>query len=123
MSSYSLSPLAIKGTSAVGSGIRTIPYLVSITIAAVIIGGAITLLGTYYHFLWVGGLIFIAGCTTIHLLDVNSNIGRWFGFQVLTGMGAGSAVQIPFLAVQVALSPADVPVGSMSILPYHSIAH
>lgn len=102
---------AIKNTSAVGSGIRTIPYLVSITISSVVVGALITVTGHYAIFLWVGAAVFTVGCAMISTLDVDSNMGKWFGYQVLAGVGGGASVQIPFLAVQVALSQADMPVG------------
>ncbi len=47
----------------------------------------------------------------ISTLDVDSSTGMWFGYQVLAGAGGGASVQIPFLAVQVALKQADMPVG------------
>ena len=103
---------AIKDTSAVGSGVRTIPYLVSITLASIVIGAFITVTGNYADFLWVGSLIYVAGCASISTLNVNSNTGKWLGFQLLSGIGAGAAVQVPFLAVQVALKPELSPVGS-----------
>jgi hypothetical protein len=113
---------AIKGTTAVGSGIRTIPYLVSITISSIIIGGIITATGHYAPFLWIGGAIFTVGCAMIHTLDVNSSIGKWLGYQVLSGVGGGAAVQIPFLAVQVALTTDLTPIGSKFLSPIQSNA-
>lgn len=103
---------AIKGTTAVGSGIRTIPYLVSITISSVIVGAAITVTGSYAPFLWIGSVIFTVGCAMISTLDVDSGAAKWLGYQIIAGVGGGASVQIPFLAVQVALRQADAPIGS-----------
>lgn len=104
--------LAIKGTTAVQSGIRTIPYLVSITVSSIIIGGIITVTGIYHYYFWAGAVIFVVGCGMLQTLDVPASAGKWIGYQLLAGFGAGAAVQIPFLAVQVALPAADIPVGS-----------
>ncbi|KAF8915559.1 major facilitator superfamily domain-containing protein [Mucidula mucida] len=112
---------AIKNTSAVGSGIRTIPYLVSITISSVIVGGLITVTGHYAPFLWIGSAIFTVGCAMISTLDVDSSTGMWFGYQVLAGAGGGASVQIPFLAVQVALKQADMPVGVAIVMFFNSL--
>ncbi|KAJ7594495.1 major facilitator superfamily domain-containing protein [Mycena floridula] len=112
---------AIKGTSAVGSGIRTIPYLVSITLSSIVVGTAITITGNYADFLWAGGLVFVAGCVMISTLKVSSNTGMWLGYQIIAGVGGGSAVQIPFLAVQVVLSQAQTPVGTSIVMFFNSL--
>ena len=103
---------AVKGTTAEGSGIRTIPYLVSITIASIVIGGLITKFGHYTPFMWVGSAIFTVGAGLLHTLQVGSGTGVWIGYQILTGIGAGASVQIPFIAVQVVLDVKDMPTGS-----------
>ena len=103
---------AVKSTSAEGSGIRTIPYLVSITLASIAIGGSITKFGWYTPFMWVGTAIFTVGAGLLYTLGVNSGAGKWIGYQILAGIGAGGSVQIPFVAVQVVLSPKEMPTGS-----------
>ena len=103
---------AVKGTTAEGSGIRTIPYLVSITLASIVIGGSITTFGWYTPFMWFGAAIFTIGSGMLYMLQVGSGAGRWIGYQILTGIGAGAGVQIPFIAVQVVLSAKDMPTGS-----------
>jgi len=106
---------AVKGTSAEGSGIRTIPYLVSITLASIVIGGSITTFGWYTPFMWSGAVIFTIGAALLYTLKVDSAAGIWIGYQILTGIGAGGSVQIPFISVQVVLSAKDMPTGSTSL--------
>jgi hypothetical protein len=48
----------------------------------------------------------------LYTLKVNSSAGKWIGYQLLSGFGAGSGVQIPFIAVQVVLSNKDMPTGN-----------
>ena len=103
---------AVKGTSAEGSGIRCIPYLVSITLASIVVGGLITALGPYNPPMWAGVIIFTVGSGMIYTLKVSSSAGTWIGYQILAGVGAGACVQIPFIAVQVALDEKDMPVGN-----------
>ena len=107
---------AVKGTTAEGSGIRTIPYLVSITLSSIVIGGAITVFGSYASFMWAGAAIFTVGCGMLYTLKVGSGAGMWIGYQILAGIGAGGSVQIPFLSTQVVLTSRDLPVGS-KLLP------
>ena len=106
---------AVKGTTAEGSGIRTIPYLVSTTLASIVVGGSVTYFGWYTPFMWVGAAIFTIGAGLLYTLQVSSDAGKWIGYQLLTGIGAGASVQIPFIAVQVVLSAKDMPSGSAYI--------
>lgn len=103
---------AVKGTTAEGSGIRTIPYLVSTTIASIVVGGSVTAFGWYTPFMWFGAALFTIGAGLLYSLQVSSYAGKWIGYQLLTGIGAGASVQIPFIAVQVVLSAKDMPSGS-----------
>lgn len=45
-------------------------------------------------------------------LHVGSGAGQWIGYQILTGLGAGAGVQVPFLAVQATLNSKLLPSGS-----------
>jgi FlaA1/EpsC-like NDP-sugar epimerase len=112
---------AVKGTTAEGSGIRTIPYLVSITLSSIVVGGSITALGPYVPFTWVGSAIFAIGSGMLYTLRVDSNAGRWIGYQILAGFGAGACVQIPFIAVQVVLNRKDMPSGNAVAIFFNTL--
>jgi len=112
---------AVKGTTAEGSGIRTIPYLGSVIISSIIIGGAITALGWYKPFMIVGSGIFTVGAGLVYTLTVNSSVGRWVGYQLVSGFGAGGGVQIPFIAIQVVLDSKDMPTGNAIAIFFNSL--
>lgn len=112
---------AVKGTTAEGSGIRTIPYLVSITLASIAVGGSITAFGWYTPFMWFGAAIFTIGSGLLYSLQVSSYAGAWIGYQLLTGIGAGASVQIPFIAVQVVLSAKDMPTGNALAIFFNTL--
>jgi Na+/melibiose symporter-like transporter len=114
---------AVKGTSAEGSGIRTIPYLGSVIISSIVAGAGITVCGYYKPFMIFGGAIFTVGAGMVYTLQVGSETGKWVGYQLLCGFGAGAGVQIPFIAVQVVLDNKDMPTGNAmaSKLPYDAI--
>ena len=107
---------AVKGTTAEGSGIRTIPYLVSITLSSIAVGGSITTFGWYAPFMWIGSAVYTVGAGLLYTLQVNTSTGRWIGYQLIAGFGAGASIQVPFIAVQVVLPQKDLPTGSMSLL-------
>ncbi|KAF3914405.1 hypothetical protein ABW21_db0206378 [Orbilia brochopaga] len=112
---------AVRGTTAVQSGIRCIPYLISVTVASIIVGGSVTVLGYYTPFMWVSAVVFTVGSGLLHTLAVNSSSGTWIGYQILAGFGAGMGIQIPFVAVQVVLSAKDMPVGNALAIFFNSL--
>jgi hypothetical protein len=112
---------AVKNTGAEGSGIRTIPYLVSLTLAAIVIGGSITTFGWYVPFMWAGTIIFCVGSGMLYTLQPDSGPGEWIGYQILAGAGAGTTIQIPFISVQVALDKKDYPVANALTIFFNSL--
>ncbi|KAH8629607.1 Efflux pump [Alternaria alternata] len=113
--------LAIKGTTAEESGIRTIAYLVSITCSSIVIGGLITVVGWYAPFMWFGSAIFAIGAGMLYTLKVSSPPGQWIGYQILAGIGAGAGVQIPFVAVQVVTNEKDMPTANACVMFFNSL--
>lgn len=102
---------AIKGVSAVDSGIRLLPTMLS-TVLGSILGGFInTKVGYYTPLAIIGSCIMSVGAGLLTTLQVGTGAGKWIGFQILYGFGLGSCFQIPNLAAQTALPQKEVPVG------------
>lgn len=112
---------ASKGTTAEGSGIRTIAYLCSITLSSIVIGGLITVIGWYAPFMWAGSALFTIGAGMLYTLKIDSTASKWIGYQVLAGLGAGASVQIPFVAVQVVASAKDMPTANALVMFFNSL--
>ncbi|KAI9664422.1 MAG: hypothetical protein M1829_005815 [Trizodia sp. TS-e1964] len=112
---------AVKGTTAEGSGIRSIPYLVSNTIASIIVGAFITAKGLYTPFMWVGTVIFTVGAGMLYTLSVDSDAGMWIGYQLIAGFGSGACIQIPFIAVQSVLNAKDIPSGNAIAIFFNTL--
>lgn len=105
----------VQGTDATQSGIRTIPYVTSLSLFAIIAGALVQFLGFYAPFMWLGAAIFTIAAGLMHILQLKSPQGMWIGFQVLAGAGAGAAFQMPLLAVQCSVAETDVPVGNAMV--------
>lgn len=86
-----------------------------------LVGGLITALGPYVPFVYIGSVVFAVGCGLLYTLQVNSSPGKWIGYQLLAGFGAGACVQIPFIAVQVVLSKKDMPSGNAIAIFFNSL--
>ncbi|KAJ4483905.1 MFS general substrate transporter [Lentinula aciculospora] len=106
---------AVEDTSAVVSGIRLIPYLVSNTVVAIIMGIYVNRTGSYYYLIWIGSTFYSVGAGLLSTLDINSSTAQWLCYQIITGMGRGAG-QIPFVAVQVVLTPEEIPIGTSLVM-------
>lgn len=56
--------------------------------------------------------MFAISAGLMYTLQVNSPQRTWVGFQVLAGAGAGTALQMPLLAVQCSVDETDIPIGN-----------
>lgn len=79
------------------------------------------MLGYYAPFMWAGSAVFTIGCGMLYTLSVASGPSKWIGYQVLTGIGCGASVQIPFIAVQVVASDKDMPTANALVMFFNSL--
>lgn len=100
----------VKGNSAVTSGVKLLPLMLGLLVSSIIYGATVEETGYYVHAGLLGAVIMIVGAGMLTTLDVDSNSGKWIGYQVLFGFGMGATVQTPNLAAQVVLSDKDVPI-------------
>jgi len=100
---------AIKGTSAVESGIRNLPMILGLVVMSIIAGVAITLLGYYTPFMIASSVLMAIGAGLISTFKVGTGHGAWIGYQALYGFGVGFGMQQPLIAAQTVCSLEDVP--------------
>lgn len=107
---------AVKGSSAIESGVNVTPYQVSNTIASIVVGFSISSVGWYVPFAWIGLVLFTTGSGLLFTLEVESNTPILIGYQVLTGLGLGGSVQVPFIAAQAVTDKNDMSSASKTTL-------
>ncbi|RAL10653.1 putative MFS aflatoxin efflux pump [Aspergillus homomorphus CBS 101889] len=102
---------SIKGNSAVESGIRLLPMMLSMVVGS--IGGGITnsKIGYYTPLAIIGSCIMSVGAGLLTTFKVDTGEGKWIGYQIVYGIGLGLCFQIPNLAAQTVLPKPDVPFG------------
>ncbi|KAI1844176.1 hypothetical protein JX266_009660 [Neoarthrinium moseri] len=99
---------AVRGVSAISSGIRLIPVILGLTITQIVVGGLITATGIHNPFLILGPAIAAVGSGLFMLLDEKSSAGQWIGFQIVLGVGVGFCLTIPLMLSQVVVKTKDV---------------
>ncbi|KAF2247564.1 putative MFS aflatoxin efflux pump [Trematosphaeria pertusa] len=103
---------SITGSSAVDSGIRLLPLMLSMVAASIFGGIATQKIGYYTPFAILGAFLMSVGSGLLTTLQVDTTEGKWIGYQILYGFGMGLAFQAPNLAAQTVLPKQDVAIGS-----------
>lgn len=103
---------AIKGVSAMQSGINTIPLVLSVVVGSIMSGGMTQKIGYYTPFMLIGSSLMAVGTGLITTWDMSTSSSMWIGYQVILGFGVGCTMQHPNLAVQIVLPREDVPTGT-----------
>lgn len=107
---------AIKGVSAIDSGIRLLPLVLAMVVSSIMTGVLTSRMGYYTPFLIAGVCLMVGGAGAITTLQVDTGEAKWIGYQVLFGWGLGTAFQAPNIAAQTMLPTDDVPIGTSLML-------
>ncbi|KAJ5081844.1 hypothetical protein NUU61_010108 [Penicillium alfredii] len=111
----------VKGTSAVQSGLDNIPMVLSLVVASILSGAAITRLGHYVPFMFMASTLMATGAGLITTFTVDTRHPAWIGYQVLFGLGLGCGMQQPAMAAQTVLDQADVSIGIAIMFLFQSL--
>lgn len=99
---------AIKGVSATQSGIDNLPSLLGLVIFAIIAGGLSSATGYYTPLVLLSSMITAVSMGLLTTLKPDTDIGHWFGYQVLLAAGLGFGIQNIMLVAQVAVPEHDM---------------
>ncbi|KAK9366915.1 major facilitator superfamily domain-containing protein [Lipomyces kononenkoae] len=102
---------AIKGVSAVQSGIDTIPLVLSLVVAAIGSGAIITRTGWYNPWMILSSVLMPIGAGLLTTFQVDTGSSKWIAYQFLFGFGLGMGMQQAGLAAQAVLARKDVSIG------------
>jgi len=102
----------VRGSSAIRSGVQTLPFVIAVIFANAVSGSLISAYGYYIPILILGTALTAIGSGTLYLLRPDSSLSLYVGLQFLVGIGPGLAFMIPFSAVSARLEPKDIEIGS-----------
>ncbi|KAK7428260.1 hypothetical protein QQZ08_005157 [Neonectria magnoliae] len=103
---------AIQGVSAIDSGMRILPVIISMVVASIFTGVLVRRIGYYTPFLIVGVCSMSVGAGLLNTLEIETPKAKWIGYQIIYGWGLGSSSQVPNLAAQTVLPKRDIPIGT-----------
>lgn len=104
---------AIKGATAVKSGIDVIPLVLALVVGSISAGILTQKFGYYVPFMYLAAVMVPISTGLFTTFTTTTGHAKWIGFQVLLGFGIGVGMQQPSMAAQTVLSkqPKDVPTG------------
>jgi hypothetical protein len=83
-----------KGISALGSGLRLLPYTVTVNCSELLVGSASSFSGMFLPFMYFGTGLFTVGAGLFCTLKVVSPTKMLVWNQILTGVDVGSSMQL-----------------------------
>lgn len=105
----------VQGVSAIDSGIRNLPVLISVVVLSILAGAAVTGMGYYSPFMIAGTVLMSTGAGLFYTFTPGVRPAAWIGYQVLFGAGVGMGMQQPLMAIQNVLALQDVATGTSII--------
>ncbi len=103
---------AIKGYSAVESGIQSLAILLPMVGASILSGVTVRRLGYYTPVLIFGASLITIAAGLLTTLNLDTSKAKWVGYQILYGWGIGCSAQIANIAAQTVLPKHEVPIGT-----------
>ncbi|MCJ1386604.1 hypothetical protein MMC17_009730 [Xylographa soralifera] len=106
---------SVNDDTALMSGVHTLPYVIAQVVFSILAGGMVETFGYYIPWVLGGTALTAIAYGLLSLLDLNTPVAKWVGYQILFGAGTGSAIVGSFTAVQNIVPAPQIPV-AMAIL-------
>lgn len=103
---------AVKGRSAVESGIASLPMILGLTIGMLIAGQTQQYVNYIPPYMIGSAILASIGCGLFLTWTPDTSQSAWIGYQALFGLGQGAGWQQPFSIAQTFLETKDLPVGT-----------
>ncbi|KAL2062948.1 hypothetical protein VTL71DRAFT_6020 [Oculimacula yallundae] len=103
---------AVKGKSAVSSGLSSLPMILGLTIGLTIAGQTQQFVNYIPPYAISSAVLASIGCGLFLTWDPDTQHASWIGIQALFGLGQGLGWQQPISVAQVYLENKDLPVGT-----------
>ncbi|WPH05121.1 MFS-type efflux pump MFS1 [Acrodontium crateriforme] len=102
---------AIKGRTAVESGIDSIPLVLSLVLGSILAGVFVSKSGYYTPMAILSSILMPVGAGLISTWTPSTGHAQWIGYQILYGLALGAGMQQAGMTAQTVLPKKDVPTG------------
>ncbi len=99
----------VRGDSALMAGVRLLPYVVFLVVAAVLNGALMSKYGVYMPWYLGGGVFSLIGAALLYTIEIDASAARIYGYSILLAIGGGAFVQASFSVAQAKVQPAEIP--------------
>jgi hypothetical protein len=99
---------AVKGQSALMSGVCLLPYILTCCLLSASIGRVVTHFGRYNEVIRIGFAIAVLGTGLLTLLDQNTPTYEWILIEIVVGLGVGGNFQNMLIAIQATIHHSDM---------------
>jgi MFS family permease len=103
---------AVREASPTQSGVDTLPVSMIMIPFSIVAGGGVTAMGRFRPFQLAGISLLTISMGLFSMLDIDSSMGYWVGFQVVCAAGAGMLLTCTLPAVQAPLPEADTAIAT-----------
>ncbi|CAL8582398.1 hypothetical protein XPA_008064 [Xanthoria parietina] len=103
---------ATQGASAISSGAKFISFILPEIVAVVIAGAIVSKIGHYVPFMIGGACIAALGTGLLTRISLGTPTVEWAAYLVVSGLGIGLGLNLPYTALHVVLSEEDIPIGN-----------
>ncbi|KAK3901419.1 putative HC-toxin efflux carrier TOXA [Staphylotrichum tortipilum] len=112
---------SVDNSSPTESGVRNLPLILSVTVATIVAGGAISATGIAAPVAVVGAALATIAAGLLYTLDINTSTGKWVGYQILGGFAWGAAFQVPIVIGQATAAADDISSVTAIILFFQTV--
>ncbi|KAE8315403.1 major facilitator superfamily domain-containing protein [Aspergillus transmontanensis] len=112
---------SIDGTSAIGSGVHNLPFILAVSIFTVLSGILISMTGYPAPFVISGAAVGTIGCGLLYTFNIGTSTGKWIGYQILAGVGNGFGVQVPMIMAQGSTEPKDMAATTAILMCFQTV--
>ncbi|GAA5851638.1 hypothetical protein JCM9279_002525 [Rhodotorula babjevae] len=93
---------AVRNHNATQSGIDILAFCISVVISVVVAGRLVSITGRYWYFLVLGPIPGAIGAGLLYTITPATSNAKIIGYQILCGVGVGTAMQNSIFAMQAA---------------------
>lgn len=107
---------SIDNLSPTESGVRNLPLILTVSVFTILSGYALRNTKLAIPFIVGGAALAIVGNGLLCTLKIETSSGKWIGYQIITGVGVGIALQVPITVCQGAVEANDMSSATSIIL-------